>query len=267
MANTDREIKCKSCDRVLATISPNGLVPAESANTQGCDTCQQFSTLYVAMQAADEEYAPLHNKGDKHRGKQVAVANVNKTHMEFDNWLMGVEAPVKQGAEQEGRNEEGVQEEEGTIKDTVGAQQGMKRARSHSPNTQQSGVNNTQTQMPTVDDKQSQQPQALSIPHRPSSNRSHSTISLPERKRLKFSDSVEFRDDHRSYLSLGRSNEEYVPGRYAPPEGGYLDTSGAEQSFFKFTGVKKVRGVWVEVKEKDNKGPAITKPEQSEAPM
>lgn len=251
MANTARAIKCKSCDRALATVSPNGLFPADLTSTQGCDTCQQFAALYDAMQAADEEYAPLHNKGDRHRGKQVAVAKVNKTHMDFDNWLMGVEAPVKQNAERENGAEEEGQEEEEPIRETVEEQQGIKRARSHSPTPQQSGVDETLNEPP--ENPQPQQQQTLSIPHRPSSKRSHSTRSLPERKRLKFSDSVEFRDDYRSYLTLGRSSEEYAPGRYAPPEGGYLDTSGADQSFPKFTGLKKVRGTWVEVKEKDNK--------------
>ncbi|CAO2657588.1 Nn.00g037140.m01.CDS01 [Neocucurbitaria sp. VM-36] len=252
MAATPRPIKCKSCDRILATVSPKGLVPAEGAESQGCDTCQHFQALYDAMQIADEEYAPLDQKGDRHRGKQFAVAKVKKTHMDFDNWLIGVEAPVNQNVEHQDDDDMDSREEGEAPKHGVEKQQSRNRALSYSPITHQSGVNDTQYEA-LLDGQSQQEQQTLSIPHRPSSKRSRSTASLPERKRLKFSDSVEFRDDYRNYLMLGRSSASYVPGRYAPPEGGYLDTSGSEQSFPKFTGLKKVRGAWVEVKEKDNK--------------
>lgn len=251
MAAPPRPIKCKSCERILATISPDGLVPAEGPDALGCDTCQQFSALFNAMRAADEEYAPLDKKGDRYRGKQVAVEKVKKTHMDFDNWLISVEAPVEQNAEQQDDGNADGQGEDEVPKDEVEEQQRSKRARSYSPTTHQIGGDDTHNEAQENELPQQQQ-QTLSIPHRPSPKRSRSTASLPERKRLKFSDSVEFRDDYRSYLSLSRSNEDYVPGRYAPPDGGYLDTSGSGQSFLKFTGLKKVRGAWVEVKEQDD---------------
>ncbi|KAF1841791.1 uncharacterized protein K460DRAFT_369804 [Cucurbitaria berberidis CBS 394.84] len=253
MAATPRPIKCKSCDRVLANVSPKGLVATDATEITGCDTCQRFSALYDAMQAADEEYAPLVQKGDKHHGKQFAVAKVRKTHMDFDNWLIGVEAPVKQSAEQQDGSKEEWQEAEVNTQDRAGHHQGIKRTRSYSPTHQQSEMDSKRSEALEDQQIQQQQQQTVSIPHRPSPKRSYSTTSLPERKRLKFSNSVEFRDDYRNYLTLGRSSDEYMPGRYAPPEEGYLDTSGADQSFPKFTGLKKVRGAWVEVKEKDEK--------------
>ncbi|KAJ4373944.1 hypothetical protein N0V83_002683 [Neocucurbitaria cava] len=244
-------IKCKSCERILATISPDGLVPAEGPDALGCDTCQQFSALFNAMRAADEEYAPLDKKGDRHRGKQDAVEKVKKTHMDFDNWLISVEAPVQQDAEQQDDSNADGQGEDEVLKDEVEEQQRSKRARSYSPTTHPIGGDDPHNGAQENEHPQQQQ-QTLLIPHRPSPKRSRSTASLPERKRLKFSDSVKFRDDYRSYLSLSRSNEDYVPGRYAPPDGGYLDTSGSGQTFLKFTGLKKVRGTWVEVKEQDD---------------
>lgn len=243
-------IRCKSCTRILATVSPAGLVPEASLDTEGCDTCQQFNTLYDAMQAADLELAQLASKSDQNRVKQAAIDNSRKMHLDFGNWLFGVEAPLVQNDKLQ--NRKAVM----SFEKVEQLPQGTKRARSLSPVGQQPGVglSNTKTlyeeQFPSP---QQQQQQCLSIPHRPSPKRSRSATSLPERKRLRFSDSVEFREEYRSYLTLARSREEYIPGRYAPPEDGYLDTSGAEQGWVKFTGVKKVGGKWVEVTEKEVK--------------
>ncbi|KAH7402586.1 hypothetical protein BKA66DRAFT_4530 [Pyrenochaeta sp. MPI-SDFR-AT-0127] len=255
MATTPKPVTCKSCHRTLATMSEGGLVPAISSDNHGCSTCQLFGKLYENRQAADEAYEPLSNKGDKHRGKQAAVMNVNKTHMILDNWLISVEAPGAQENEQpdEAAEHKG-HEEAKEPKDGAQLQrQDMKRVRPHSPASQDSKAHNTLKE----EVEGSPSPHAATqFLQRPSPKRSHSMTSLPGRKRIKFSDSVEFRDDYRSYLELSRSRKEYVPGRYAPPEGGYLDTSGSEQTFPKFTGVKKVRGEWVQVQEKNEKCPS-----------
>lgn len=248
MAAKPKPISCKSCARTLATVSEGGLAPTISSDNQGCNTCQQFGELYDAMRAADEEYEPLSGKGDKHHGKQAAVAKVKRTHMSFDNWLIGIEACVAPNGEpQSEAKQKGHEEAKGPKEGKPLEQHSMKRARSHSPAAQSPRPEGTlKAELDSGLSPQS----AARLSLRPPTTRSHSMTSLLGRKRIKFSDSVEFRDDHRNYLELCRSREEYVPGRYAPPEGGYLDTSGADQTFPKFTGVKKVRGKWVEVTEK-----------------
>lgn len=248
MAPAPEPIRCKSCSRTLATVSPTGLVPALAPDTEGCDTCQKFNKLYDAMQTADLELAKLENKSDQNRVKQAAIDNSRKMHLDFGNWLFGVEAPlIHRDKQQDGKAVMGFENVEQFA-------QGIKRGRSLSPVSQQPEEGLAQTKAFQTDECQSpQQQQSLSIPHRPSPKRSRSAASLPERKRIRFSDSVEFREEYRSYLTLARSREEYVPGRYAPPEDGYLDTSGADQGWVKFTGVRKAGGKWVEVAEKDDK--------------
>ena len=205
------------------------------------------------MRAADEAYFPLMDKGDKHRGKQMAVAEVNRTHMEFDNWLIDVESlatfderPRARDGDEDHEEEEEEEEEEDMPEERQRQQQkSAERARFLAPSFQQ--LNGNTSQSGARESHLSQQVLEVDGSDQSSLEQPLSTKSLPDRKRLNFSESVEFRDEYRNYLEYSRSNEMYVPGRYAPPEEGYLDTSGAEQSALKFTGMKKVKGAWVEV--------------------
>jgi hypothetical protein len=177
------------------------------------------------MLAADEEYASYSDRRDTYRPKQDALANFKKTHMEFNNWLMCVDAPSEESEyalpdlPDEHAQSAAMDSEE---------QRGTKRARS--PRTKA----------------------------RSSSSSSHgclelSTDPIPERKRLKFSDSVEFRDDYRPSNRYSRNDEAYQKGRHAPPEGSkYLDTSGSAKTFLKFTGTKKVGKQWIDVWKDDD---------------
>ncbi len=208
------------------------------------------------MIAADQAYAPLVQKGDKHRGKQAAIAEVNRTHMAFDNWLMGVEVLAKcdDGVEEQDqrRGREKEKDSFAEVEREKLQSENVPRAHSHSPTSERREFKNDENDSNQDQDgnkasQDSNPSHKITFPHRPSPKRTHSAPSVFKRKRLKFSDSVEFRDDYRNYLELSRSHESYVPGRYAPPDEGYLDTSGAEQSALKFSGVKRVKGGWVEV--------------------
>ncbi|OAL56713.1 hypothetical protein IQ07DRAFT_15290 [Pyrenochaeta sp. DS3sAY3a] len=246
MAQADQPIKCKSCNRTLATVSPSGLVPEAAApDTQSCDTCAQFSTLYEAMQAADLELANLSHKSNANRVKQDALEKSRKVHMEFGNWLFEVETPLTR---EKDHSSVVAPPEQITV---APVSQGTKRARSLSPVVQErSGEDGALTDAAQTEDLQSgaKQGLSLSIPHRPSLARSRSAADIHERKRARFSDSVETRADYPNYLTLNRFNDEYVPGRYAPPSEGYLDTSGADLGWVQFTGMRKIGGKFVEVK-------------------
>ncbi|CAE7206319.1 hypothetical protein PTTW11_09533 [Pyrenophora teres f. teres] len=238
MASKNDSIKCKSCARVLATVAPTGLAPTASPETsKGCDTCQQFSTLFDAVQAADMDWATYQNKRDSIT-KSFARENYKRAHMEFHNWLMTVEVP----AVSKRRDHE-------TYPDEVEVEQqdqGTKRRHSLSPTVQE--FSNT-IEMP---DGLAQHNHNISLSLRPSPKRWRSAASLPGRKRLKFSETVEFPSSYRNSEEYHRPSETYVRGRNAPPEGSeYMDTSGSGQTFFRFTQMKKVGAKWVELSEEE----------------
>lgn len=197
------------------------------------------------MQAADLELANLSHKSNANRVKQDALEKSRKMHMEFGNWLFEVETPLTRK-----EDHSGVVAPPEQITVTPGSQ-GTKRARSLSPIVQErSGGDGAFIDAAQTEDLQSeaQQGLSLSIPHRPSVTRSRSATDIHERKRARFSDSVETRADYPNYLTFNRFNDEYVPGRYAPPSEGYLDTSGADLGWVQFTGMRKIGGKFVEVK-------------------
>jgi hypothetical protein len=159
--------------------------------------------------------------------------------MEFDNWLMTVEAPGLPRDARDGRPEnKDLSGGDLTSKNDEQVPE-FKRRRSHSPTTQRAGG---------TSDLAPHEQHGASLSLRPSPKRSLSAASSTGRKRLKFSDSVEFHDDYRSSEQYHRPSETYVRGRNAPPEGyEYMDTSGSGLTFLKFTGMKKVGTKWVEL--------------------
>lgn len=263
MAGGDNTIKCKSCTRVLAAVTADGLTPVQAPEEFGCSTCQRFGTLYDALQAADIEWAAFENKRDSIT-KSFARDNHKKARMEFDNWLMTVEAlPVPPTGERTTRIEQASPEVQHVFHGSEQPHLGIARRRSHSPTTQ-----------PPVTDEESPnpRPQQCDAPlsFRPSPKRSRSTNSLLGRKRLKFSDTVEFHKTYRSSDQYHRPSQLYVRGRNAPPEGSeYMDTSGSGQTFLRFTQMKKVGAKWVELSEEDlakkSKSPALAVAQQAPA--
>ncbi|EDU50086.1 hypothetical protein PtrSN002B_007611 [Pyrenophora tritici-repentis] len=238
MASDNDSIKCKTCARVLATIAPTGLAATASPGTsEGCDTCQQFSTLYDAVQTADMDWTTYQNKRDSIT-KSFARENYKRAHMEFHNWLMTVEVPTvsKRRDHETYTDEDEVEQQD----------QGTKRRHSHSPTVQK--FSDT-IEMP---DRLAQHHHNISLSLRPSPKRSRSMVSISGRKRLKFSETVEFPASYRSSEEYHRPSETYVRGRNAPPEGSeYMDTSGSGQTFLRFTQMKKVGAKWVELSEEE----------------
>jgi hypothetical protein len=215
-------IRCISCARILATVSPNGLVP--TSDVDGCNTCQEFRPLHEAMQAANEEYASYRDRRDTFAPKIDAFSELKKTIVEFNNLLLAVEAV--------GDVQKVVPESAPRTEDTKtegnAASRGTKRARSSSP---------------------------ASTAHSPALLHKGclDTGIQPKRKRLKFSETVEFRDEYRPSNYYSRSDDLYARGRYAAPEDSeHLDTSGHSLTHLKFSGMRKVGSKWVDVWEEVN---------------
>jgi hypothetical protein len=225
MTVTPQSIVCKACAKTIATVSGTGLVPETCATgAQGCDTCKQFRPLYDSMQAADEAYASFEKNSDNYKPKQAARVNVRQTHMQLDNFLISVEGAAE--------------DSQATLFNTHADSEDHRAARDGESH----------------ETKRPRSSSSISKGYLPMSPPSvHGTASLPERKRIKFSDSVEFRKDYRPSESYSRNDGAYERGRYAPPEGGeHLDTSGHDKTFLKFTGMKKVGKKWVDVWKEDN---------------
>jgi hypothetical protein len=220
MTGEPQSIVCKSCAETIATVSGTGLAPATDGT--GCDTCKQFRPMYDAMRAADVEYASFAHKPDNYKPKQAARVNVTTTHMQLDNFLIRVERAVEDPALL--TNTYVDSKDHSMAEDEL---HGTKRSRSSSSNSN----DHSPVHLVSV----------------------RGVSSLPVRKRIQFSESVEFRDDYRSSQHYSRNDEAYERGRYAPSQGGdHLDTSGHDKTFLKFTGMKKVGKKWVDVwKEND----------------
>ncbi|CBX94600.1 hypothetical protein IAQ61_009563 [Plenodomus lingam] len=249
MAIGYERIQCRACYRVLAIASANGLVP-ENSGPQDCDTCWPFSAYYNAVQNVDREWAEMEPKRDSLKARQIARLNHIQIHMEFDNWLLKIEA-VQDGEPHTKGSADDIKKGGELIRNLDQQQQQhvTKRRFSDSSTPQYTTDDTLSDELP---DKQAHEQQGGSLSLFPSPEKSCRTSLLSHRKRLKFSDSVEFRDDYRDSAEYLRTDESYVRGRYAPPDGSeYLDTSGSAQTFLKFSGVRRVKGNWVEVRDTD----------------
>lgn len=229
MTKSHGPIKCAVCDRTVATISETGLgLPPPTMQVEHCIVCAQIRPSYDAMKIADELYASLAGRRDTYGPKQSAFADVKRTHREFSNLLARVEKHTEMREE---RSERQSESSKGVQSDRKGdGESSAKRPRSQSSNSVSGRAGST-------------------------SDRYTNMSATSKHKKLKFSESVEFREDYRASESYARSNEAYARGRYAPSDGSeHLDTSGNDQSFIKFTGMKKVGKKWVDVWKDDSVG-------------
>ncbi|KAI8937855.1 hypothetical protein NX059_005544 [Plenodomus lindquistii] len=200
------------------------------------------------MQTADTVWAEMEPKRDSVKARQIARLNHMRIHMEFDNWLITIEASRRREPQSQGHVDHILRRDQSGQSPYQQFQEGVKRAFPGSPTSQ-----HTEDRSPSYEfgSKEPHEQQSV-LPIFPTSTRLRRTSSIPSLKRLKFSDSVEFRDNYRDSSEYLRTDKKYVRGRYACLGGSeYLDTSGSAQSFLKFTGVKRVKDHWVEVTEAD----------------
>ncbi|KAF2132350.1 hypothetical protein P153DRAFT_335173, partial [Dothidotthia symphoricarpi CBS 119687] len=88
-----KNVECRDCARLLATIAPTGLVPVDS-QAQACDTCRDFSAFYETLEIARGEFEILRSKRQDHRGRQMAREAASRARITFENFLMRVEAGI-----------------------------------------------------------------------------------------------------------------------------------------------------------------------------
>jgi hypothetical protein len=224
MAGALKPISCRSCAKLLATISEAGLDPTSSAtDAEPCETCERFLLLYNDMTAADAAYASFRERRDNYRPKQDAFVSAKQTRMAFNNMLIDVDAKDHtQSSLSHLETHPGTKEDDD--------QRSTKRSRSRS-----------------------RSPKAPVHLEPTSLQEQHNSGPAPIRKRFRFSDNVELREDYRPSQYYARSEETYVRGRYAASvDGEHLDTSGNAKTFLKFTGMKKVGKEWIDVWKDDD---------------
>jgi hypothetical protein len=243
-------IYCKHCARRLATISSDGTVQTASyacsdsqdldpspseTNAHACTAaptcaCASFDGLYVALQDAEREHQGLLDKKPNHGGRARAHDRLRAAKIAFGNLVLEVQM---QGT--------------GTL-DAASHRHGETRLELHGRTISMSlgdaaseadegsmvgeGLNRS-----SLGQGQMTQP----VPR-------HSTSTWRSRKRIQFTADVPDRDDYRGSDEYCRTHSDYAPGRYTPSDGcEYLDTSGSNQTFLRFTGQRRVKDRWVDV--------------------
>jgi molecular chaperone GrpE (heat shock protein) len=224
LSKATTRITCKDCNRHFALISmEDRLVPCNSEK-QKCTSCEPFQELYETLQSREQEHDALLDKGPTHLGRVTAHWKYRNARVALENFLINIEAPDQATPAAFVTHADGVQtqckaELNGISK--RGEKNGHGLPAEVSPTTkrrlaQNSGGSNT------------------------------------ERKRIKFTDTVEESPQYRSTLEYYRGAKEYVPGKYGAAEGSeLLDTSGSTLTFAKFTGQKKVGTKFVDIVERE----------------
>ncbi|KAF2476524.1 uncharacterized protein BDR25DRAFT_66928 [Lindgomyces ingoldianus] len=217
-------IRCGACNRLLGSTSPDGGLapaatePATETKGQDCNTCHPFRELYDAMTVADMEYASHQDRRPTFGPRQKALEAKKEAHRNYANLILKLEEAHRKFHEE--------------------------RQLQRQPRQQQ--------------DQEQQNVETLGSAKRP---RSPSTPSFPEiscpakrlcisgqPKKVTFDASVAFRNEkeYRMAQAFQRSDERYVRGRNAAPEGSeYLDTSGHQQDFKSFFREKWKGRKWV----------------------
>ena len=258
---------CKHCARRLATISPDGAVQAVShkcahsddpshseTNAHACTAaptcaCAPFDSLFAELRDAEREHQGLLSKKPNHGGRTRAHDRLRAAKIAFGNLVLEVQM---QGT--------------GTL-DAVSHGEGDKRLE----------LDGRVTSMSLGDAGEDSLMGEAEGPKRSSLGQGqmtqpvprHSALPSQSRKRIQFTADVPDREDYRGSDEYCRTHSEYAPGRYTPSEGCvYLDTSGSNQTFLRFTGQRRVRDKWVDVEmqeEVENEDGAIEgRPEQEE---
>lgn len=193
------------------------LVPAKT-DGGACETCDEFEKLHAAMQTADQRWDGVKHKALRSLARQSAHVAYMATHMALANFVLRAEE-TKRSAPAAAAEDHGGNED---------SQQGAKRPRSSTSPTD---------------------------PAPPPLKRSRLATGA---KDVRFDDSVVFPGDGeiRDNTLYLRHGKDYVRGRHAAPEGSeWVDSSGCDQTWGKFFGLKWVGRKWIEdaaVKEEDN---------------
>lgn len=189
----------------------------------GCDKCRPFQEIFDEVQAANAEYELLYKRRDTYRPKIDALSNRTRARIALENFLIEIDGWISKAGKPVSTQHEDVEAAEDCQQQPI--------AEGSKPDLS----------LP-----------AVCLPS-PPGRLSQNQKSYPTQKHLRFSKSVEFRDQYRTSNQYARSGETYVPGRYAAPDGQkYVDTSGHSQSFLKFTGYRRVGNQWIDIWEDED---------------
>lgn len=270
-----RNLQCRFCQRTLGSVSlqSGAVVPSDVAR-EPCETCHRFEELHAAVTTSELTYEVLRYRRREYKPRSEAIEALDNARMEFANFMLQVEHVG------ETHEKEQAQEQSAPVVSIVsGAGDGAggeaaDSALERTTHTSSATVISVATAQSATD--------AAAVPGEPESSSrgkkrarpstSASDDGLPpdvqasgSRKRVKLDlsgsrlrvtfdpslSSTEM-EEQRSIYQLRRGSTEYRRGRFATPEGEeHLDTSGFLQSFSAFHRVRKVRGMWVPLPEKD----------------
>jgi hypothetical protein len=207
--------------------------------------CAPFDGLYVALQNAEHEHQRLLSKKPNHGGRTRAHDRLRAAKIAFGNLVLEVQM---QGTGTLGAISHGDGEKRLKLDGRI-TSMSLGDAASEADEDSLLGEG---PKRPSLGQGQKTQP----VPR-------HPTSTAQNRKRIQFTSDVPDREDYRGSDEYCRTHSEYAPGRYTPSEGcEYLDTSGSNQTFLKFTGQRRVRDKWVDVEmqeEVENDDGVITK--------
>jgi hypothetical protein len=192
--------------------------------------CAPFDSLYVALQDAEREHQGLLDKKPNHGGRARAHGQLRAAKIAFGNLVLEVQM---QGT---GTLDAALHRDGETRLELDGRTISMSLGDAGSEACEGSlvgeGLNRS-----SLGQGQMTQP----VPR-------HSTSTSRSRKRIQFTADVPDRDDYRGSDEYCRTHSDYAPGRYTPSDGcEYIDTSGSNQTFLRFTGQRRVRDRWVDV--------------------
>ncbi|KAF2632503.1 hypothetical protein BU25DRAFT_486984 [Macroventuria anomochaeta] len=231
-------IRCKHCNRQFATISVEGGLILSLPQEQACASCEPFLGLYETLQTREQEHTALLDRGEKHHGRALAHGKYRNARVALENFLINIEAPNEATFDV-------AQAGFANRADPVQLEHTDDTAEALKPETDQqnpNGVSSTAEQVVPTE-------ASSTVKRKPVRDYGASNL---ERKRIKFTETVEERPEYRGTLEFYRGAKEYVPGRYVAAEGSeYLDTSGSTLSFAKFTGQKKIGSTFIDMVPKE----------------
>ena len=232
--DSETSIKCQHCKRRFARISVEGGLIPFVPQEQACASCELFLGLYETLQTREREHTALLDRGQKHHGRAVAHEKYRNARVALENLLISIEAPNEATFDV-------VQAGFANRADPLQLEHIEDRVRTPEYFDGQPSNNGEQSRM------EPQSPTKISLITKRKVLRNRDTSKL-ERKRIKFTETVEERPEYRSTVEFYRGGKEYVPGRYVVAEGSeYLDTSGSTLTFAKFTGQKKVGSSFIDI--------------------
>ncbi|KAF2709712.1 hypothetical protein K504DRAFT_281072 [Pleomassaria siparia CBS 279.74] len=219
---SEREVRCRLCGRLFATESAHGTVTRVTTQVkkESCHECDAFEDLDSQLQMTHQAWLALSDRKAEHVGRQEAYVAHRSALMALANFVLRTEdmtirsssSTKAQGTEIQERQDRNGEADADADADAR-PQQGIKRSRSPSPSS--------------------------SNPYPACKKMRLSTRN----KQFRFNDDVVFRDDgeYRGTELFSRSMETYVRGRNAPPEQGFVDTSGSDVDHRKYHGLKSQR--------------------------